>query len=137
MNAMVGDAGEFTSGGVNTNNPSYRQFFKLAQVPDPSRIFVFIEEHPDSIGDGYFLNNPEVLEWHNLPASYHGGAANLSFADGHVESHRWLFGSTKPPPRPDAAGLPLPIPPGERADFDWLMERTSLEEYSEPVAGPW
>ncbi len=42
-------------GPVNTNNPGYRQFLHLGDVPEPSRIFALIEEHPDSINDGYFL----------------------------------------------------------------------------------
>ena len=58
------------------------------------------EEHPDSINDGYFLNKPDSLQWMDLPASYHNGAANLAFADGHLETHKWRFASTKPPARP-------------------------------------
>jgi prepilin-type N-terminal cleavage/methylation domain-containing protein/prepilin-type processing-associated H-X9-DG protein len=127
MNAMVGNAGEYTRGGANVNNPDYRQFFKLGQVPKPSEIFVFIEEHPDSINDGYFLNKLDSLEWIELPASHHDGGANLSFADGHAEAHQWRQASTKPPPRPDAAMLPARVRSTERIDFDWLMQRTTLE----------
>ena len=126
MNAMVGNAGEFTAGGTNVNNPYYHQFFKLAQIPEPSRIFVFIEEHPDSINDAYFLNRPSSYQWHDLPAAWHHGAANLTFADGHVETHQWRFAGTKPPTRPDAAGLPFAVSTAEDDDFDWLMEHTSL-----------
>jgi prepilin-type N-terminal cleavage/methylation domain-containing protein/prepilin-type processing-associated H-X9-DG protein len=129
MNAMVGNAGEFSRTGVNTNNPYYRQFFKLSQVPEPAHIFVFIEEHPDSVNDGYFLNRPASREWNDLPASYHSGGANLAFADGHVESHQWLSQSTKPPARPDAAQLPFAVPFDDAHDFDWLMARTSVKGY--------
>ena len=114
MNAMVGDAGEYSADGVNVNNPDYRQFFKLGQMPSPSSIFVFIEEHPDSINDGYFLNKPDSHEWMDLPASNHGGAANLAFADGHLETHKWRFASTRPPAQPDAAALPLPVAYGRK-----------------------
>jgi prepilin-type N-terminal cleavage/methylation domain-containing protein/prepilin-type processing-associated H-X9-DG protein len=131
MNAMVGNAGQFTASGQNVNNPDYKQFFKAGQIPKPSDIFVLIEEHPDSINDGYFLNKPNSLRWHDLPASYHGGAANLSFADGHLERHKWLLASTKPPAQADAALLPFPAAPGqlgtdERTDFKWLMLRTTF-----------
>ncbi len=125
MNAMIGDAGEFTTTGANVNNPYYRQFFKLSQIQDPSRIFVFIEEHPDSIGDGYFLNRPDSYEWTDLPASYHNGGANLSFADGHLEYHRWQQGGTKPAPTPGSAHLPFRVTEGTDSDFEWLMSRTS------------
>src|SRR5947207_1656534 len=95
MNAMVGDAGQFSKSGANVNNPKYRQYFKTSQVTKPGQIFVFIEEHPNSIDDGYFINNPERLTWTNLPAAHHNGAANISFVDGHVELHKWVLASTK------------------------------------------
>jgi prepilin-type N-terminal cleavage/methylation domain-containing protein/prepilin-type processing-associated H-X9-DG protein len=126
INAMVGDAGDFTSSGANANNPYYRQFFKTTQVPVPSGIFVFIEEHPDSINDGYFLNRVYRSQWTDLPASYHNGAVNLTFADGHAENHKWQYASTKPAPHPDAAQLPFNVPFAERADFDWLKTRMTV-----------
>lgn len=129
MNAMVGDAGEITRSGSNVNNPDYRQFFRLSQIPTPSRIFLLVEEHPDSIRDGYFLNllNPVgSYEWNDLPASYHNGAANFSYADGHVEPFRWRYGRTKPAPRPDEANLPIRVPENEQEDFLWLKKVTTV-----------
>jgi prepilin-type N-terminal cleavage/methylation domain-containing protein/prepilin-type processing-associated H-X9-DG protein len=127
MNAMVGDAGAFSLSGANVNNPNYRQFFKVTQVPKPSDIFTFIEEHPNSISDGYFLNKPDTWQWLRLPASHHSGAVHLSFTDGHVETHKWRFAATQPPVRPGVGYLPVKVWGTERADFDWLMYRTSTE----------
>ncbi len=127
MNAMVGDAGTYSKDGINVNNPEYQQFFKLAQISRASDLFVFVEEHPDSINDGYFLNKPDTGEWTDLPASYHNGGANFAFADGHMEAHRWLFPSTKPPSKPDSALLPFRPPASDQGDFDWTMRRTSEE----------
>jgi hypothetical protein len=127
MNAMVGDAGEFTLGGTNINNPDYQQFMKLSQFPSSSEIFVFVEEHPDSVNDGYFLNRWGEPMWTDLPASYHHGSGCLTFADGHAEIRHWIVPSTKPPPRPDAAGLPFQLRDGERTDFFWLLRRTSTQ----------
>src|SRR6185369_2052119 len=83
MNAMLGDAGEFMVDGINTNNPGYRQFERLGDVTEPSRIMAFVEEHPDSINDGYFLNRFHTGEWNDLPASYHLRGANFAYVDGH------------------------------------------------------
>ncbi len=127
MNLMIGDAGDYSQSGSNVNNPDYVQFFKATQVPRPEGIFVFIEEHPDSINDGYFLNKIDTGEWNDLPGSYHNGAANLTFADGHVETHRWLYDSTTPPSKYRGAGLPFRPPPGQMGDFNWLMARTSKD----------
>ena len=129
MNAMVGNAGPASSGGKNINNPSYVQFFDVSAIPRPVNIFVFVDEHPDSINDGYFLNRYYYGQWIDLPASYHNGAANFCFADGHSEPHRWINSRTKPAPQPDAA-QPLPsgsLSANERDDLNWVVERMSVE----------
>ena len=127
MNAMVGDAGINSLYGTNIFNPEYRQFKRSTDFERPTEIFVFLDEHPDSINDGYFLNRLDDLEWTDLPASYHNGTAEFTFADGHAETHRWVNPATKPPARPDAAGLPRPVDPRDRADFEWVRDRTSDE----------
>ncbi|MGZ8899012.1 MAG: type II secretion system protein [Limisphaerales bacterium] len=126
MNAMVGHAGKFLTAAGNSNNPSYHQYRKLGEFTAASRIFTLIEEHPDSINDGYFLNRVSTYRWEDLPASYHNGAANLAYGDGHVEAHRWRNRSTLKPNRPDGADYRFEIPPGEFADLHWLLERTSV-----------
>lgn len=127
MNAMVGDAGENSRYGTNYFNPGYKQFKRLSDFRNPSQIFVFLDEHPDSINDGYFLNKTEELEWFDLPASYHAGGASFSYGDGHVDAHRWQHSTTRPPAQPFVAGLPLPVEPAKRADYDWVIYRTSIE----------
>lgn len=127
MNAMVGDAGELSQQGYNINNPGYVQFFKMTMIPQPSQIFVFLDEHPDSINDGYFLNKEYYYHWIDLPASYHNGAASLSFADGHSEMHRWEIHSTKVPARPYVATLPAAIETGAGSDFHWVLDRMSVD----------
>jgi len=130
MNASVGDAGDITKGGVNTNNPDYLQFFKLSSMPVAARIFVFIEEHPDTISDGYFLNRAYALEWTRLPASYHNGCGNIAFADGHAELHHWRDSSTLVPAEPDAADAVVytNLPPGQLEDLNWVIAHMSVEK---------
>lgn len=126
MNMMVGDAGDLSQQGFNLNNPDYVQFFKLSSIPKPANIFVFLDEHPDSINDGYFLNKAYYREWLDLPASYHNGAATFSFADGHSQIRSWEHARTKRPARPDAASLPFYIPASETDDFNWVLEHMSI-----------
>jgi prepilin-type processing-associated H-X9-DG protein len=121
MNAMVGDPGELT----NRFNPGYVQFFTAADIIDPATIFVFLDEHPDTINDGFFVNKLDDYTWGNLPASYHRGAANLSFADGHSERHRWVVPETIRPARQGGAGGAFSASPPD--DFQWLKERTSFK----------
>jgi prepilin-type N-terminal cleavage/methylation domain-containing protein/prepilin-type processing-associated H-X9-DG protein len=123
MNALVGDPGEVT----NRFNPTYVQFFKMAQIANPSGIFLFLDEHCDTINDGFFVNRLDDYAWGNLPASYHNRSVNLSFADGHQESHRWVVGDTVRPPRKGVVrGSKIPANPP--TDFDWLKERTSVKK---------
>jgi len=79
---------------LNNFYPAYAQFLKLKAIPKPSNIYVTLDEHPDSINDGYFDDNanPDTsvfTEWNDLPASYHAGACGFAFSDGHAEVHMW------------------------------------------------
>ena len=127
MNAMIGDAGDFSKDGFNTNNPDYVQFFKITQIPQPTEIFVFLDEHPDSINDGYFLERDYYSEWHDLPATYHNGVTSFSFADGHSQLHRWMQSGTYRPPLPDAANLPIWLSAGQKQDLDWVLDHMSVD----------
>jgi prepilin-type N-terminal cleavage/methylation domain-containing protein/prepilin-type processing-associated H-X9-DG protein len=59
-------------------------------VPGPSDVWVFSDEHPDSIDDAlmYTASYP-VTQFTELPGSQHAGACGLAFADGHSEIHKW------------------------------------------------
>ena len=123
MNAQVGNSGEIT----NRFNPAYLQFFKTTEFPNPAGIFVFLDEHCDTLNDGFFVNRLDDYVWGNLPGSYHNGAVNLSFADGHLESHRWVVPETVQPARKNVVrGNPISATPA--TDFDWLKARTSVRK---------
>jgi len=129
MNAMVGDAGNFSQTGINVNNSNYVQFFKTFSIPHPADIFVFLDEHPDSIDDGYFLNSEtEPPVWTDLPASFHDRGANFSFADGHAEYHRWHNASTKQPVQAYGINPPLPLAITDGLqDHSWILSKMSIE----------
>ena len=122
MNAMVGDPGELT----NRFNPDYIQFLTSASILQPSIIFVFLYEHPDTINDGFFVNQLGSYTWGNRPGSFHNRAGNFSFSDGHSETHRWEVGDTVRPPFQGAAGGSIAATPG--TDFDWVKDRTSIRK---------
>ena len=44
----------------------YKQYLKQVQVPRPSKTWLMIDEQPDSINDGYFINNPTLNYWQDL-----------------------------------------------------------------------
>jgi prepilin-type N-terminal cleavage/methylation domain-containing protein/prepilin-type processing-associated H-X9-DG protein len=129
MNAMVGNPGSLLVAGHNANNPSYDQFLKDSDIKDPSTIFVFLDEHPDSINDGYFIALPDSNEWRDLPGSYHNGGGSFSFADGHTEIHRWKCGSTIRPNVEGGAPLPILLHNDELADYNWVVDHSSTESF--------
>ncbi len=126
MNGFAGDAGS-----MNGSLTTHRRFYKMSDIPKPTGIFVFLDEHPDSINDGWFINDPtwSPARWSDLPASYHNGACGFSFADGHSEIHKWLSASTKKPNRPGGIGAwPVSIPTSERRDWQWVVDRESVKK---------
>ncbi|HWI58501.1 MAG TPA: prepilin-type N-terminal cleavage/methylation domain-containing protein [Bacillota bacterium] len=131
MNAFFGpystdDRTSSWSKGANEHFPAYKQWIKLSSIARASSYWVTLDEHPDSINDGYFLNNPGTIPtaWGDGPASYHNGACGISFADGHSEIHKWRSSTTKVPVR-FGWNPPTFDAPG-REDYRWLMERTAV-----------
>ncbi len=119
-----------TAQGQNWGFSQYRQYLKLTQVPKPAKTWLVLDEHPDSINDGYFINNPAVSSWQDIPASYHNGACGFSFVDGHSEIRKWKSQTsiypvttvTYPAQRNfDALGT---------LDFNWYLERTGYQEFT-------
>ena len=121
---------------VNAGNEfytGYRQFLKGSLIPNPANLYVTLDEHPDSINDGYFDNNanPDGTQWAgqtwaDTPASFHAGAAGFSFADGHSEVHKWK--STACTILPVTYG-PLPHHPFDAnglIDANWIATRSSV-----------
>lgn len=131
MNAFFGpyngNSSSAWAAGRNDFVYTYRQWLKLGTVSRPSNFFVVIDEHADGLNDGYFLNNPDGASfWGDAPASYHGGAAGISFADGHSEIHMWKSSSTKFPVTTTSSWRPPPFDAAGRQDNLWLMERTAV-----------
>jgi len=124
INSLVGDPGQ----ALDQFNPTYVQFLKMTSIIQPTQIFVFLEEHPDTINDGFFVNTWDDLKWGNLPASYHNGAANLHYADGHVESHRWATADTDRPAQPGGAASGAGFVPTPPTDYVWLRDRASVKK---------
>jgi prepilin-type processing-associated H-X9-DG protein len=109
--------------GHNLYAGDYRQHLRLSDLQQPHDRFVLLEEHPDSINDGYFINIPTSASWGDLPASFHSGALNLSYADGRVETHRWQLPATRVPIKFSYTSVSVG---GSRGtDYRWLMERTT------------
>jgi prepilin-type N-terminal cleavage/methylation domain-containing protein/prepilin-type processing-associated H-X9-DG protein len=97
---------------------------KTAQVvtPPPCGAFAFIDVSERQINACDFFVSQEGTvtdtdSWNDIPADRHNLGANLSFVDGHVERHGWLY------PKSDLSAGDHFRTPGDLQDLRWLQER--------------
>jgi prepilin-type N-terminal cleavage/methylation domain-containing protein len=114
------------SQGPRGSSSAYRLYQTYGSIvnPRPSSAWVLIDEHADSINDGFFWVDMTAYRWQDVPASYHGASGCLAFADGHSEVRVW----TDPYVRDRAVsrtGVPLPGPTGIGGDLGWLQSHTT------------
>ena len=114
--------------------PNWRMFLQESDLVAPADTWVFVDEHPDSINDGFFCPNMSVapLRWSDPPAStelpdgpasYHNGACGFAFADGHSEIKKWRDSRTKPPVR--RAAWNARYGQSRNPDIAWLWSKST------------
>jgi type II secretory pathway pseudopilin PulG len=136
MDGPVGSGEDPTYQGISWDGSPWPQYLTLTGITQPSKIFVFLDEHPMSINDGYFddgeqtdPSNPSYRStWagSDIPASYHNGACGFSFADTHSEMHKWLVPGTIVPV---ITTFPSPTPTcttNNYTDRNWLCGHACL-----------
>lgn len=100
---------------------TYGRFSEMVK-PDPSGLWVFVDENQYNINDGAFavsMATPtEMIDW---PGTYHHFAAGLAFADGHSEIHQWTDRRTRTKKVDSGPHVQTP----DNRDIIWLQERTS------------
>ncbi len=124
MNGFVGDILKINGDSI-TVNAGWQRFLKTSDFKSPSRIWVLLDEHPDSINDGLFAvpMTGTNATWWDVPASYHNGACGFSFQDGHSEIRKWRDPNTVQPVihKNPSSGNGKSSP----NDMAWLQDRTS------------
>ncbi len=103
----------------------YKKYSALTR-PGPVNTWVFIDESPGTINDGFMVCDPfgYPTTWVDIPASYHNGACVISFADGHAEMRRWHD------PAILAQNLPTYTPARQAPaiDLKWLQDRSTARK---------
>jgi prepilin-type processing-associated H-X9-DG protein len=106
-------------------------------VYDPSSNFGFLDVSEASINQAAFAFGYDDFKkgphyWIQKPGERHGRGANLSFLDGHVDHHRWLF---TPKSFNGTWDYSAPVNLEDREDQMWLIDRTHLGQYRKRVLG--
>jgi prepilin-type N-terminal cleavage/methylation domain-containing protein/prepilin-type processing-associated H-X9-DG protein len=110
------------------NSPPWRMFLRESDFVAPADTWVFVDEHPDSINDGFFCTdmnpapNLASATLPDAPASYHNGACGFAFADGHSEIKKWRDKRTMQPVR--RAGFTAGSQSNNK-DIEWLWSKTT------------
>ena len=112
----------------------WKQWHKTAEVKSPSNMYVFIDEHPGSINDAFFIcqwgggngQYPATSgggQWGDVPAFYHNKACGFGFSDGHAEIHKW---QSKDIPVKKSGGTPIaPSGPADIRDQTWYTQHVA------------
>ena len=124
-------------GGIATSwgyGGPWRQWHKTSEVKRPSDMYVFIDEHPGSINDAFFIcqwggGNGQFPatsnggQWGDVPAFYHNKACGFGFSDGHSEVHKW---QSKDIPVKKTGGTPVfNQGPASINDQNWYVQHVA------------
>lgn len=130
MNGYLG----YPGGTVPGNCPPMSSAMKLSSIaaPGPSAVFVFLDEHENSINDSHYTAFRDMKAFGSqgfldTPSGRHGNSTGFSFVDGHSEIHKWLdsnvekveYGANDTPPYKPGLGTPGP------RDFGWWTNHTA------------
>ena len=98
----------------------------------PTELLVLLDEHPDSINDGYYIATLSgyggLYGWCDVPATFHNGACGFAFLDGHSQVKRWL-GKLRSGEwqnvtyRDRHAGVLMCVTAPDKNDIDWVKDR--------------
>jgi prepilin-type N-terminal cleavage/methylation domain-containing protein/prepilin-type processing-associated H-X9-DG protein len=108
----------------NGNGKIFRKSTDInSHAGGPVKLFVTLDENPNTINDGYFVIDPgqgttSPTTWTDVPASYHNNACGFGFADGHAEIKKWRDKNLL-----TAKDINTPVDPGNKSDLIWMVER--------------
>jgi prepilin-type N-terminal cleavage/methylation domain-containing protein len=85
MNEYCGNKFFFLDGRFKT----FLKFSDLGSGLSGSDCFMFLDENPKSLNDGFIYYDPTGAQIDDRPAINHGNLSSFSYADGHAQLHKW------------------------------------------------
>jgi prepilin-type N-terminal cleavage/methylation domain-containing protein len=131
MNGFVGMIGPLAQTGAADWYPAYHAYTREAHLghPPPSQLWLMVDEHPDSINDGFLITDEADQRFLDIPADYHIGACGFGFVDGHSEIHQWQAWARAWPRvtqiSQSTGYFPVINLPADSPDILWMMQHTS------------
>lgn len=128
LNYFIGTPATSVVGPLVTSfDATYRLYFKSGELnaDNPVKRFLFIDVNPASICTPAFGLDMTSDRFIHFPSSFHRGGGVISFADGHVEGHKWLDGRTRKNNLPGGTfAAHGETSPGNQ-DLKWLREHAT------------
>jgi prepilin-type processing-associated H-X9-DG protein len=127
LNSYIGTPSSGASAPIRTN-AAYRIYTTSAGIAAdaPARRFAFMDVNPGNIcTPGFGVDMVEDV-WIHYPSFLHGGRGMVSFADTHVEAHKWLDPRTRVTITPPMTGHGDPA--ANNQDFYWIRDRTTSKK---------
>jgi prepilin-type N-terminal cleavage/methylation domain-containing protein/prepilin-type processing-associated H-X9-DG protein len=106
---------------AHRRNSPWSTYGKTSEIhnPGPSMLWVLVDEDAKGLNDAAFAFGMESPQWFDAPGTYHNDGCGFAFADGHSETHRWLYAAEK-----QSNGFVI-TDPLDKQDWSWLQQRTS------------
>ena len=113
---------------LNNNHPDYQAFTKQSDISSPSQIFTFLDVAPGFICHSGFVVAEEISLYYHMPSAQHQNSGVVTFADGHVEGHRWVETETIHEAKTiEWLSNHFFIRPGNR-DLKWLQDHATVRK---------
>lgn len=101
--------------------------------PDPSMAFVFCDENPGSINNGFIQIDSHGGTFPDVPAAYLGGCCGFSFSDGHTEMHKWVTSALLKAVSVGSSAFNPSVPGGvNNADWIWFRQHAACDPGQQP-----
>jgi prepilin-type N-terminal cleavage/methylation domain-containing protein len=76
-------------GGGEAGYAIFKKYSNFSSRLSASDCFMYLDENPASINDGWFLFIADGSSINDRPAINHGNLSSFSYADGHTQLHKW------------------------------------------------
>lgn len=127
MNSYIGTPVANVMSPLEVNSALYNVYTKSSDMvrDSPANRFLFMDVNPASICTPAFGVDMTLETFIHYPSSLHQGQGVVAFADGHVESHKWLDPRTKIGIPPGNQFIPhTDLSPGN-LDLLWIANHTT------------
>ncbi|HEV8544201.1 MAG TPA: type II secretion system protein [Verrucomicrobiae bacterium] len=114
----------------NLDETGWAVFRKSTDFVNPSATFLTMDVYPDTLCMPHFRVLMGEEQWFHAPSNLHKGLGVISFADAHVESHRWVNLHF-------AKNVRHNIPAPKSPDLSWVKARTTYDLTGKRNPGPY